>query len=90
MDIIWNNLPTIIGLVLGIGVVWLRVQKLLVVAKETRELFAAAALALLTICEAVEDKNLTKEEIAAIKEKSSIVAKEAKDIIPALKDLLKK
>lgn len=76
LDMLQGNVAGILGIVIGIGVVWKYVSKILVILKETQELLNAVIVAL-------SDKKLTKEEIEKIK-------KEAKDIPKAIKDLMKK
>ncbi len=78
MDNVWNiigaNLPTIITLLLGISFVWLRVEKLIALAKETQEF-------LLVSITAFEDGKVDETEARQM-------VKEAKDVKTAAKNLL--
>jgi hypothetical protein len=76
MDILISNLPAILTLILGIAVIWSRISKVLVVLKETQEFLGVAAAAL-------SDQRLSQDELDAM-------AKEARDVYVALKQLLKK
>lgn len=72
MEILYGAIP----IVLGIGVVWAKVGKVLSILKEITEL-------LVKITSSLEDKKLTPEEVEAIK-------KEAMDVSDAVKALVKK
>jgi len=62
-----------VALVLGIGVVWKRVDKVINMVKEITEL-------LVKVTGALEDKRLTPEELDAIKKEAIDVAVAAKAI----------
>ena len=68
-----ENVATISGYILGIGIVWTVISKVGNLAKEVGEL-------LMVFAEAIADKKISNDEIAKI-------VKEAKDIPAAIKDL---
>lgn len=63
------------GIVMGVGVVWLRVDKVLKALKEVTDVLTA-------VTEALADKDLSKEELAKI-------AKESKEVLIAIKAIFK-
>ncbi len=73
MDVILNNLPALIGILLGVGIIWKYASKAIVLLMEVKELIDVLLAAL-------SDKKLTKEEVDQI-------VKEAKDIPEALKKI---
>ncbi len=75
MDVLLNNLPTLLGVLLGVGVIWKYVSKIIVILLEVKELLDVLLAAL-------SDKKLTKEEVDQI-------VKEARDIPEALKNIFK-
>jgi len=70
MEYVLMGLPV----VLGIGVVWKRVSKALILIKEVSDV-------LVKVSESLEDKTLTKEEIDGIKKEALEVAAAAKALV---------
>lgn len=72
----WGQLLlTALPILLGVGLVWTRIEKILKALVELSEVLVA-------ITTGLEDKNLTKEEVAVIK-------KEIKEAIQAFKAIVK-
>ncbi len=78
MDWITSNLPFILTVLLGVGFIWLRVGKLLVVVKELTELLAA-------LTETLADQTITTEELAKLRKESSDVNTAIKDLLASFK-----
>ena len=76
LDYVTGNIPQLLTAVVSIGAIWFVLSKALKVLQEISELLSAVVVAF-------ADKKLTKEEIDTI-------VKEAKDIPPAIKALIKK
>jgi len=75
LQIILDNLPTILTIIVGSALVWKHIDKALKLMKELQELFTV-------VLGALADKKLTKKEIDNI-------VKESKDVGQALKTLFK-
>ena len=67
---------TVVSVLLGVGFIWLRVEKIMKALVELADVISV-------INSSLQDKNLTAEEVAAIK-------KEINDAITAFKAIFKK
>lgn len=76
MDWVMHNLPAVITLILGVGIVWTRLVGVLAAIKELQDLLSA-------ITAGLADKQLTEDEL-------KLISKEAQELYQAVKNLAKK